>query len=81
MNGIVRILSRSRLRAAVETDDGFTVFDLDDVMVDLGHTVSGCLNQHGAVDLSNLSTTHTFSAYVEAIQATRANAECLCRSR
>ena len=81
MQGIVKGLSQNRQRAAVLTDTGYTVFDLVHGEVEVNDVISGDLASHGSQDLSNLTTTHTLSVHIEAIQATTSGARSLLKSR
>lgn len=70
MQSTVKGLSANRQRAAVLTDEGFTVFDIEDGEVSMGDVLSGCLDDHGSTVLSNRTTGHKVDVYIEAIQAT-----------
>lgn len=77
MNGIVKGLSRNKQRAAVLTDNGYTVFDIEDGEVSMGDEITGNLDDHGDQDLTNQTTRQRLSVYIEAIQATPAAAQSL----
>jgi hypothetical protein len=77
MHGIVKGLSRNKLRAAVLTEYGYTVFDIEHGEVSIGDEISGNLDDHGSQDLTNQTTRQTLSVYIEAIQATPSNAQSL----
>lgn len=81
MQGTVKGLSHNRQRAAVLTDSGYTVFDLVHGEVNLLDVISGDLDTHGAVEVTNLTTTRTLSAHIEAIQATPSAVQALLLSR
>lgn len=70
MQSTVKGLSANRQRAAVLTDEGFTVFDIEDGEVSMGDVLSGCLDDHGSTVLSNRTTGHKVDVYIEAIHAT-----------
>lgn len=70
MKGIVKGINQQRTRAAVLTDQGYTVFDIEDGEVSFGDTISGNLNDHGSYTLNNLTTGSTLDVYIQAIQAT-----------
>ncbi len=77
MQGTVKGLSSNQQRAAVLTDDGFTVFDIEDGEVAMGDRLSGCLDEHGSTVLSNRTSGHKVDVYIEAIQATPEFAQTL----
>ena len=81
MQGIVNGLSKNKQRAAVFTDYGHTVFDIEAGEVAYGDIVSGNLDEHGSEDLANLTTGQMLSVYIEAIQATAASAQSLISNR
>lgn len=81
MQGIVKGLSHDRQRVAVLTDTGYTVFDLVHGEAEVNDVISGDLASHGSQDLTNLTTSHTLSAHIEAIQATTLSARSLLRNR
>ena len=81
MQGIVKGLSKNRQRVAVQTDEGYTVFDIRDGEVAIGDQISGDLDEHGLQDLANQTTGHRLSVYIEAIQATTSGAESLLSRR
>ncbi len=72
MQGTVKCLSANRQRAAVLTDNGYTVFDIISGEVEPEDILSGDLASHGGVDLANLTSGRTISVFVEAIHATQA---------
>lgn len=78
MKGIVKGLSRDRQRVAVETEYGYTVFDIEDGEADLEDKISGGLDDHGEQDLTNLTTGQTLTVYIDAIQASKKSALALC---
>ena len=77
MNGVVQGISKNRVRCAVSTDYGFTVFDITSGDTFLGDVVVGNLDDHGDAVLISESTGQALEVYVEAIQATRAFAQQL----
>lgn len=77
MHGIVKGLSKNKQRVAVLTDDGYTVFDIHDGEVSMNDEITGALGDHGSHDLTNQTTKHKLSVYIEAIQATPAAAQSL----
>jgi hypothetical protein len=77
MQGIVKGLSKNNQRAAVITDDGYTVFDIESGSVSYNDIISGNLDEHGAEDLTNQTTGQTLSVHIEAIQATASVAQSL----
>jgi hypothetical protein len=77
MHGIVKGLSKNKQRVAVLTDYGYTVFDIHDGEASLNDEISGSLDDHGSQDLTNQTTKHSLSVYIEAIQATPAAAQSL----
>lgn len=81
MDGVVHGYSRDRSRVAVVTALGYCVFDIKVGEVDIGDDISGCLDDHGSQELTNLSTGQRLDVFVEAIQATYAAAQSLLRGR
>jgi hypothetical protein len=77
MQGIVKGLSRNKQRVAVLTDEGYTVFDINDGEVSVNDLITGVLDDHGSQDLTNQTTKQRLSVYIEAIQATSAAAQSL----
>ncbi|MGL4768222.1 MAG: hypothetical protein ACRCV6_09135 [Formosimonas sp.] len=70
MQGIVKWLSQNNQRAAVLTDYGYTVFDIESGSVSYDDIVSGNLDEHGSDVLTNQTTGQTLSVDIEAIQVT-----------
>lgn len=77
ITGTVKYQSSNRF--AVITDHGYTVFDIEHGELSIEDRVSGCLDMHGHQDLTNQTTGHKLSAYIEAIQATQQAALDLLR--
>lgn len=69
MKGIVRGISKNRVRCAVATDYGFTVFDITSGETFIGDVIVGNLDDHGDATLRSQGSGQKISAYVEAIQA------------
>lgn len=79
MKGIIKYHSHNKERAAVETDNGYTVFDINHGQISLGDIISGCLNDHGEKVLTNQTTGQTLSVHIESIQASRESVLLLLR--
>ncbi len=78
MRGIVKLLNPKRGMAAIETSNGYTVFEiLGDYDVEIGDEISGDLDAHGGETFKNISKEEDIEVYVEAIQATEQNARQL----
>ena len=77
MKGIVQGWSKNRHRIAVLTDNGYTVFDIEDGQAFIGDIITGNLDEHGDQALTNQTTEQTLSAYIEAIHASKECAESL----
>ncbi|MGZ8252509.1 MAG: hypothetical protein ACXW1P_08390 [Methylophilaceae bacterium] len=77
MQGTVKGLSKNKQRIAVLTDYGYTVFDINDGEASINDQICGNLDDHGSQDLTNQTTGHKLSVYIEAIQATPASAQSL----
>lgn len=78
MSGIVKMLNSKRGMAAIETNSGYTVFEiLGDYDVEIGDEISGDLDSHGGETFKNISKEEHIEVYVEAIQATEQNARQL----
>ncbi|WP_367154663.1 hypothetical protein [Methylomonas sp. HYX-M1] len=81
MQGIVKGISRNKQRMAILTEHGYTVFDIRDGEACMGDMISGCLDDHGEQDLTNLSSGHRLCVYIEAIQASKESAQSLLSHR
>ncbi len=79
MKGIVQGLSRNKVRAAVRTEYGYTVIDIEFGEVSHGDILTGNLDDHGDQQLMNQTSGQTISVYTEAIQASKSAAESLLR--
>lgn len=77
MKGIAQYVSSNRQRVAALTDEGYTVFDIEDGEVNPHDVLSGCLDDHGSTVLSNQTTGQKVHVYIEAIQASQASADHL----
>lgn len=77
MQGIVKGFSRNKQRVAVLTDEGYTVFDINDGEVSIDDLITGVLDDHGSQDLTNQTTKQKISVYIEATQATPTSAQSL----
>jgi len=77
LQGIVKGLYKNKQRAAVLTEYGYTVFDIEHGEVSINDLISGNLDDHGSHDLSNQTTGHSLSVYIEAIQASLKSAQSL----
>lgn len=77
MQGIVKGLSKNKSRAAVLTDYGYTVFDIEHGDVSMDDEIIGNLDDHGSQDLTNQTTKQKLSVHIEAIQATQEFARSL----
>jgi hypothetical protein len=81
MQGIVKAFSKNKQRVAVLTEYGYTVFDIENGEVSLNDTIIGNLDDHGSHDLTNQTTRHKISVYIEAIQASLESAQSLLSHR
>lgn len=79
MKGLVKFINKSTDRIAVLTDDGYTVFDIEDGEVNMGDVISGNLNDHGSQNLIDQTKGHTLRVYIEAIQADAISVQSLLR--
>lgn len=78
MRGIVKLLNPKSGMAAIETSNGYTVFEiLGDYDVEIGDKISGHLDAHGGETFKNITKEEDMEVYVEAIQATEQNARQL----
>lgn len=80
MQGVVKGISHSGIRAAVLTDYGYTVFDIHSGETFLGDVLTGNLDEHGSVELKSLKSGESLDVFIEAIQATRDSARKLLQS-
>jgi hypothetical protein len=77
--GVVRM--RNKDLVAIETDHGYTVFDIEDGSeVDVGDIITGRLDNHGSETVNNATKKQTLSVYIEAIRATQRSAVSLLQS-
>jgi hypothetical protein len=81
MKGIVVARNLRNQRYAVETDFGYTVFDLRDGSISVSDVLSGCLEDPGDTTLRNESTGSSVSVHIEAIKASPINARSLLVGR
>lgn len=79
MKGIVKYVDKSTGRTVLQTDDGYTVFDIHSEEVNIGDTISGNLNDLGSNNLFDQTTGHTLHVYIEATQADLVFARSLLR--
>jgi hypothetical protein len=79
MKGIVRFISTNRIRVAVQTEYGYTVFDVEDGEFTEGDIVSGNLDDHGGQVVANESKRQRAFVCIEAVQADLVSAQSLCR--
>lgn len=77
MKGTVKIINTITNRTAVETDYGYTVFDIEHGSVQLNDILSGDLDSHGSQRLRNHTSDDDLEVYVEAVQATQQSAKQL----
>lgn len=68
MKGIVRFINPRRGAAVVETEEGFTAFDIEEITcaLDAGDVISGDLGAGGATTLFNKTKNERFNARIEA---------------
>lgn len=81
MQGTVVGLSKHRLRIAVLTDNGYTVFDADEPAFEIGQIVTGALDDHGETQVTIQGTRQTLSVYIEATQAGPESVQSLLSNR
>lgn len=81
MKGIVTLLNPTRGLAAVETDSGFTVFEILEVScsIELGDEVCGDLESQGGEILNNITKTETMDVFIEGVMCSKENAISLMR--
>ena len=78
MEGIVRLVSEETGLFAVETNDGFTVFDTEDTAeIGLGDVMVGNLASRTCESIVNTSTSEQIDVYVREIVATLTDAQGL----
>ena len=63
------------------TERGYTVFDIENGEASLNDVIIGNLDDHGSHDLTNQTTRHKISVYIEAIQASLEFAQSLLCDR
>lgn len=72
MTGIVENISRINGFVMVNTDYGYTVFELlEDCDIYLGDEIFGDLDSNGEVKLKNLRTNEQMDVYVQGIQCSK----------
>jgi hypothetical protein len=75
MNGIVRYLNLTSAMVAVETREGFTVFELRQrCALDIGDMIEGPLDSSGEEVLHNVSREEDFAVFIERIHCNGAEA-------
>jgi hypothetical protein len=75
MKGIVRFLNLQNGLVAVETNEGFTVFEIRQrCALDIGDEISGLLDSVGEKSLDNVTRKESFSVSIENIHCNRAEA-------
>ena len=75
MKGIVRYINLRNGMAAVETGEGFTVFEtLERCALDIGDEISGPLDSSGGETLQNVSKGESFDVSIENTHCTRVEA-------
>ena len=78
MEGIVRLVSEETGLFAVETNDGFTIFDTEEsAEIELGDVMVGNLVSPTCESVVNTSTGEQIDVYVREIVATLSDAEAL----
>ncbi len=76
MKGIVRFLNLHNGRVAVETNKGFTVFEiLERCALDIGDGISGPLDSSGEQTLQNVTKGESFDVSIDNIHCNRAEAQ------
>jgi|GEM_PF-3256681 len=78
MKGIVKCMSANKIRVAVLTEYGYTVFDVEGGEIEYGNIITGSLDEHGFQVVTNESTGRKASVYIEAVQASPKSAQALC---
>ena len=72
MKGIVRYINLQNGTAAVETGEGFTVFEvLERCALDIADAISGPLDSLGAVTLQNVTKDEMFDVFIQDIHRSR----------
>jgi hypothetical protein len=75
MKGIVRFLNLQNGQVAVETNEGFTVFEiLERCALDIGDEITGPLDSSGDQTLQNVTQGESFDVSIENIHCNRAEA-------
>ena len=75
MKGIVRFLNLQNGLVAVETNEGFTVFEiLERCALDIADEITGPLGSSGEVTLRNVTKGESFDVSIENIHCNRAEA-------
>lgn len=75
MKGFVRYINLQNGMAAVETAEGFTVFEvLERCALDIADEISGPLDSPGAATLQNISKEEAFDVFIQDIHCNRVEA-------
>ena len=77
IKGIVNGINQHIGRYSIWTDYGYVVADLVDGEIHHRDVLYGCLDEHGSVVVLNQTTGEHVELYLEAIQASEANARHL----
>ena len=81
MEGVVKVVNEEMVLFAVETDDGFTVFELVEAdQIETGDVVSGSLESAVCDNLFNYSRNAELEVYVRDMVPTLEAAEALVYS-
>lgn len=64
-------------RAAAMTDDGYTIFDIEEGEVQIGDTVLGDLHAHGSREVFNVTKDQALFIFIEAKKITHESAQYL----
>jgi|PlaIllAssembly_1097288.scaffolds.fasta_scaffold412876_1 hypothetical protein len=76
MKGNVRFLNLQNGLVAVETSEGFTVFEVRECCaIDIGDEISGPLDSSGEKTLYNGSKDESFDVFIENTRCTRVEAK------
>lgn len=75
MEGVVRFLNLQNGLVAVETNKGFTIFEiLERCALDIGDEIAGPLDSTGEQSLQNVTKGESFDVSIENIHCNRAEA-------
>ena len=75
MRGVARYINLQNGLAAVETREGFTVFEvLERCALDIGDEISGPLDCLGAETLENVTKEESFAVFIQDIHCSRMEA-------